>query len=230
VLPDDGPGGEPETGYAEAPRRPGRPARGRGRRPEAPRSTASPRLRAAVAAELERGEKILWCGQPCHERALVWALAAFIPGGALVLAGLVWLLVGLLRSDAHRSGALDVCWPLVLLAAGAGCGALGVHWLWPPFHTCYAVTDRRALVWRRGWLGGTALEEYTAEDVGALTCREGPGGAGDLIFRTKSVTYSWAQGKEVRTAVRTSEYGFKGVRRVRAVEKLVRETLGVRSP
>jgi hypothetical protein len=230
VLPDDAPPARPtvpelEPGYGEAPRRLRKPKRERTRR-EPPRSTLPEHLRQRLEQHLQPGERILWCGRPAADVPLVRSLFVLIPAGVVLLAGLIWLLFGLARIGTHRFSSVDVCFSLFLIVLSAAGGLLGFHWLWSALYTCYAVTDRRALIWRRAWTGGPPrLEEYLPDGLGQMTTREKTARTGDLVFQTVVEQYTYTQAGQVRTTERTREYGFLGIDRVREIETLVRETL-----
>jgi hypothetical protein len=230
VLPEDPPPPAPaaaaaETGYSEAPRRTSKPKRDRTHR-EPPRSTLPEHLHQQLQEHLRPDERLVWCGRPAVDKPLMRSLYVVIPSGVVLLAGFVWLLVGLLRIGTRRFSSVDICFPLFLTILAVAGGLLGFHWLWGAFYTCYAVTDRRALVWRRPWTGGPPrLEEHPPDTLGEMTCREGTGRTGDLVFRTVTEQYTYTQGGQVRTAERVRECGFLGIDRVREIEALVRQVL-----
>ena len=93
--------------------------------------------------------------------------------------------------------------------------------------TCYALTNRRALVYRQGLFGPTR-ESYTPLEVSGMRRSDSWlfRGTGDLVFRTVYVVKSSGVSTGVgQRSVKTTHYGFLALPQVREVEKLVRETL-----
>jgi hypothetical protein len=95
--------------------------------------------------------------------------------------------------------------------------------------TCYALTDRRALVWEPGG-GGTKLHNYDLDKLRSLKRVERGAGTGDLVFEEYLFTYQvtvHGQGghSHQETRVGTGQRGFLDVARVREVEKLIRQQL-----
>jgi hypothetical protein len=92
--------------------------------------------------------------------------------------------------------------------------------------TCYALTNRHALVYKESLFGPTR-ESYTPLEVSAMRRSNSwlVAGTGDLIFRTvQVVTTSRSQGRS-STSVKTTHYGYLAIAHIGDVEKLVRETL-----
>jgi hypothetical protein len=100
-----------------------------------------------------------------------------------------------------------------------------VHWR-AARRTCYALTNRRALVYKEGLFGPTR-ESYSPLEVAALKRSDSWAvrGSGDLIFRTVQVVSTSRTRGVSRSSVKTTHYGFLAVAPVGEVERLVRETL-----
>jgi hypothetical protein len=116
--------------------------------------------------------------------------------------------------------------PLVLLLASACVSAPAlVRWR-TAGRTCYALTNRRAVVYKEGLFGATR-DSYPPLEVPALR-RSGSwlaAGCRDLIFRTvQVVTYSRQQSTFGNTSTKTIHYGFLAIAHLDEVEQLVRET------
>jgi hypothetical protein len=92
--------------------------------------------------------------------------------------------------------------------------------------TCYALTNRRALVYKEGLFGPTR-DSYTPLEVSAMRRSNSwlVAGSGDLIFRTVQVVSTSRTRGVSSTSVKTIHYGFLAIAQVGEVEKLVRETL-----
>ena len=84
-------------------------------------------------------------------------------------------------------------------------------------NTCYAVTNRRAIIWEPGWFGRKQVRSYTAAGLGSMMRLERKDGTGDLIF--EQLTTNNSEGPS------TTSRGFKAISQVRDVENLIRNTL-----
>ncbi len=93
--------------------------------------------------------------------------------------------------------------------------------------TCYALTNRRALVYKEGFFGATRasyppLEVSNMRRSDSWFCK----GSGDLIFRTvKVISAARLKPGLLNQGVKTTHFGFLAIPHVHEVEKLVRETL-----
>ena len=90
----------------------------------------------------------------------------------------------------------------------------------------YALTDRRAIIWSVAWNGRVEVESYEParlESTHRQDSRLRPG-AGDLIFRTKTVT-TVREGKYGGATTSTTHYGFLAIDEVARVERLLRMAL-----
>ena len=171
------------------------------------------RLAARVAAELQPGEEIVWVGRPRRELSyanLSWSRMSVV--FVLALAGSVLTLAA--------DGALGVVGAVV-----AGCswflviGGLALPRLWRlgvvQRNFYYLVTTRRAIVCCRLPLtAGVQLRSFSPAELAAMVCVERADGSGDLRF----------DGDSERPAALND--GFITVDDVRAVERVVRDTLG----
>ena len=93
--------------------------------------------------------------------------------------------------------------------------------------SCYALTNRRALVYKQGLFGPTR-ESYSPIEVAAMRRADSWVFAqgGDLIFRTvTTVTTSRNSRGGSSSSVTTTHYGFLAIAHIQEVERLVRETL-----
>jgi hypothetical protein len=199
-------------------------------------------LKEKVLTELGTGERLVWLAQPVGAVVFRRGLGYLIGGGVVAAIALVWLLLTFVggsagTAPAAKKGAAVVktqpvpagfaLVPVVLLV-GAGC-CIGV-----PFYrrhvaqrSCYALTNRRALVFKRG-LFGPERESYSPSEVAGMRRRDCwlSQGEGDLIFHTVvTIRTSSRGGMFGRQSVTRTHYGFLAIAHVLEVEKLVRETL-----
>jgi hypothetical protein len=198
-------------------------------------------LKAKIVAEVSTNERLVWIGQP-EEKLVVRRSLGYLAGGSLVaVLSLLWLVGAFApKAPAPKKGAptpqqttapvpnrgRDPL-PYIVLLASVGCALVpAVRWR-NARRTCYALTNRRALIYKEGLLGPTR-ESYSPKEVAAMRRRDSWvfGEAGDLIFRSVTVVRSSCsqQGGSSRS-VRTIHYGFLALARVQEVERLVRETL-----
>src|SRR5262249_34904107 len=96
--------------------------------------------------------------------------------------------------------------------------------------TCYALTNRRAVVWEAGWFGTVRVYSYTASALGKMQRRERADGSGDLVFEeivsVGSQYVSQGQhGGHWQTSTSVTARGFLAIERVRDMEDLIRRTL-----
>jgi hypothetical protein len=84
--------------------------------------------------------------------------------------------------------------------------------------TCYALTDRRAIIWRPAQdAKGLEVRSFSPSDFNTLFRIDHGDGTGDLIFHEITVV--------VGMKPQPVRQGFLGIRNVRHVEALVRKTL-----
>jgi hypothetical protein len=105
----------------------------------------------------------------------------------------------------------------VVTGGGAALLLSPAWFFWRACTTCYAVTDRRAIVVRRGLLGGTSCESYGPPALQQMFRRQWAARRGDLIFDERTV----GSGEHRRTI----RHGFLSVDRVAEVENLIRREL-----
>jgi hypothetical protein len=202
-------------------------------------------LKEKVLAELGTNERLVWLAQPVGAIVFRRSLGYLVGGGVVAAVALGWLLLAIAGGSAGgafaakkgaavpqaktppAARAFDLV-PIVLLVGAACC--LGV-----PFYrrkmaqrSCYALTNRRALVLKQG-LFGAGRESYSPVEVARMRRRDCwlSQGEGDLIFHTVvTVRTSYGgRGAVPSRSVTTTHYGFLAIAHVKEVEKLVRETL-----
>ena len=179
-------------------------------------------LRDGVQGELSPGETLLWAARPVlpHLRRIRLIPLVFVA----VLTGLSGVslaaMLGLFQPPSADPWALAAAF---LLAPAALGGLIAIDalrrvfsWMarrWTLARTIYALTDQRVIIGRYDWAAG-ALDSYSLLPgmIAGTTPFEYADGTGDLYF----------EGLEpmVRGPV-----GFFGIRGVRDVDRLLRETL-----
>jgi hypothetical protein len=199
-------------------------------------------LRDKVRAELNSNEQLVWVGQPDLTLVFRRSLGYLIGGGIMVLFGLLLFVAGFLAKAAPPAavgkGAAQVKTlppppvmttglPSIVFVIGAVCLVVPFYRWKMAQGTWYALTNRRALVNKKGLFGPTR-ESYSPAEVAAMRRSDSwiYKGGGDLIFRSVTVvTRSYNTRGRSSTSVRTTHYGFLALANVKPVEKLVRETL-----
>jgi len=189
-------------------------------------------LKAKIATALQENEHLTWLAKPSVRIAFVRSLWVYVLGGAVLAVGvlaLVGILVGPAQGQPVRPGqGSSLLVPAIVIG-------VAVLWLSVPLYrlsvvsqTCYAITNRRALVCQAG-LFGASLDSYSPSQLTGMRRKNSwlcPG-AGDVIFRTVTVvttTYRAGQGGSSRSE-RTTLYGFLNIPQVNEAEKVLREAL-----
>jgi hypothetical protein len=194
------------------------------------------RFQERISRELSRRERLLWVGQPNGWLVMIRTLPGFLI--CLFMVGLFGVGVGFVILQLFglfglRVGKVDD--PLQILEVVA-CFGLEFIWIcgtiWILFNAfrasraCYALTSRRAVVWSVRWNGRLKVRDYSPDRL-ARTRRVDSWfvqGAGDLIFRTKTVV-TVTQGKYGGASTSITHYGFLAIDDVSAVERLLHESL-----
>jgi len=186
-----------------------------------------PAMAVRVQSELEPGERLVWMGRahlrPRLGRRLVGAyLGCLLPVLALLGFGIASLSGFVFRPPAQGMDSL----------VGGECtfvGAVGLVLVVAitiyqfvlhsrSRRTCYALTDRRAVVWRPApGAEGLEVRSFRPAEFNTLFRIDHGDGSGDLIFHEITVA-AGVKPQPVRQ-------GFLGIRQVRQVEALVRKTL-----
>lgn len=160
-----------------------------------------------VSSELADGEKLLWACQPVPARFM----RDGVPCAMLGILGIALTIVLALIWDQLAPLSIILFVSLLLLSAPL--------WLWyRAKQTCYALTDRRAILWEPGGLWGLEQYSYKPTDLINMRCWHHADGTGDLILE-EYFTYG-------KGGVRVKHYrGFMGVASAREVEDRVRRLL-----
>jgi hypothetical protein len=185
-------------------------------------------MRAQVQSELAPGECLIWAGRAhLHAGAQLVLFAAFwgVFGLGLVFLGIA-LFKGLLfkirgqgLDDLHFIiGVAAVTMGAFLLLVAVVLALLAVVRDGRARRTCYALTDRRAIIWRPPEeSSGTEVRSFWPADFNALFRVDHGDGSGDLVFHEITVV--------IGLKPLPIRQGFLGIRRVRHVEALLRGVL-----
>jgi hypothetical protein len=189
---------------------------------------------------LDPSEKVVWIGQPVGKLLVIRSLGYAGVGAMLAAVALFWLVLSLAPPKpvvaAGQKAPAAAAHPANPLANGlmpAGLLLLSIGLAAVPFirgynggRSLYAITNRRALVYKHGLFGPTR-ESYPPLEVSKMQRSDAwlQKGCGDLIFRTVHVVSTSRTSTGLKQSVKTTQYGFLAIRNVRDVEKILRETL-----
>lgn len=185
-------------------------------------------LDARVRSELRDGEQLLWVGQPRPGRYARQAIPIVLFGIPWTAFALFWTAMasGMLFGGNGGPGKFEAffaCFPLfgvpfVLIGLGM---LSSPYWLWRQAkRTCYALTDRRAIIWQADKFGSVSVRSYGPEALGKVYRTEYADGSGDLVF--EEVVSLGRNGDRITT---TTRHGFMAISNVREIEELLRKVL-----
>jgi len=188
-----------------------------------------PELDSRVRSELSSGERLLWVGQPRPGRSMRTAIPIVLFGLPWTAFAVFWMAGAsglLLRGfDNGPPGVFGILFPLF----GLPFVLIGLAMLSSPFwlrrraqRTCYALTDRRAVLWQAGWFGGVDVRSYGPEELTKVHRTQYADGSGSLVFEEFVTIGHDSDGHVSRS---TTRRGFMYVDNVRAVEELLRKAL-----
>lgn len=190
-------------------------------------SLLDPELEARVQSELAPGEKLLWFGQPRLRRSMLASIPILLFGIPWTAFSVFWIALALGMAGGAKGaggpvpGGFDICFPLFGLPfVVVGLGMISApYWIRrAALKTCYAVTDRRAIVWEPRY-GGLRVRSYAPCQLEQLSRTEYKDGSGDLVFEESMTGYPATS----RAVYRRS--GFMAIDHVRDVENLIRKNL-----
>ncbi len=180
-----------------------------------------------IKRELSKGEKIVWVGRTSMRLQKAQAWIALPVGILLVVGAIVALIFSGTVSDWGLSVGLLCCGIFVLLIGGGFTAAPWLVSLSGKYGPVYVLTTRRALIWEA--VSRIRTEEtfkaYLVPQLVKMERRESAlvKGAGDLVFGYRLVVTS--QGSRGGSMPQKQPVGFLKLDDVRAVEKMIRETL-----
>lgn len=171
---------------------------------------------AVVQSELRDGERLLWADRPDPQRALKQAFVIWIFAIPWTAFAVFWIVMAAtMSSGAPGPGSFFALFGLPFLLIGFV--MLASPW-WAQAkakRTTYAITDQRVLIIETGKT--RKVESYSADDLGNISRVERPDRSGDLTFAQKSY-------RDSDNDRRSTDIKFVGVREVRQVENILRDT------
>jgi hypothetical protein len=194
-------------------------------------SRLSPELDARVRKELREGEQLLWVGQPLPRRFSRQALPIVIFGIPWTAFALFWMAMasgivfGGFQAGNGAFGLVSLLFPLF----GLPFVLIGIGMLSSPYwmrrramRTCYALSDRRAILWEPGWSSSVEVRSYGPAELAKMRRVDYADGSGDLIFEE---VVSVGRDSDGHRTTHTRRHGFIGIDRVREIEELLRKAL-----
>jgi hypothetical protein len=165
---------------------------------------------------------------------LFFMMSNYIIGPPVLLKGLIANFVSWLPNDPESrflllgASDLNVFSLLIILFPLIGV-SLMLTPLWVALaarRTLYAVTSRRALILKTGFLGGLKVRSFDAKDLEQIDKYERPDGSGSLMFSSElyTTTSTASSGYSGTVSnVRTRRVGFDDVPDVAAAEQAIRQ-------
>lgn len=172
-------------------------------------------LQMIVDNELDRGERLLWTGQPKTLRFVLFSLPLVIFAIPWTGFSVFWMLGTLYFGQKMDGGILGWIFPLFALPFLL----IGLGMLSTPFwisrrmkKTVYAVTNKRAIIFVKGF--STSVKSYDSKNISSINKRVKADGSGDLLFVED--IYVNSNGRS-----RTRQVGFWGISEVNKVEDMI---------
>jgi hypothetical protein len=177
----------------------------------------SPELASLVDAELAKGERIDWIGQPIPWLLARSSLPIVLFGIPFTAFALFWMaaVCGFVFPAPSGSRLFFVLWGIPFVLVGLGM-LTSPFWMYrKATRAVYAITDRRALTIEGGLWGRVIVRSFEPASLAVLTRTQHADGSGNLVFR-----------REYRPGGRSGrfvEIGFLAIPDVREVEDRLRE-------
>ena len=193
-------------------------------------STLPAELDDRVRSELRDGERLLWVGQPRPAWFPRESLPVMLFGIPFTAFSIFWMVAatGILFGDTDGKGptlAFRILFPLF----GLPFVLIGLWMVLAPYwhrrkakRSCYALTDRRAILWEAGSFRSVAVRTYGPDDLSKVYRVEYGNGRGDLVFEEIHRQRRSSKGRRWTSVTR---HGFLDVDNVRGVEELLRKVL-----
>jgi hypothetical protein len=184
-----------------------------------------PDIEARLRRELQPGERLVWSGQPLTKRIALTTLPIVLFGIPFTAFAVFWMSMALGMGMGGMGGPrvpgfFGWIFPLFgvpFVLVGVGMLTAPIWMIWRSKRTCYAITDRRAIVQGAGFGGAIETRSFEPAALDNIRRIEYPAGDGDLVFEE---TITDREGQRGRTRI-----GFVGIAEVRTVEDLLRKTL-----
>lgn len=178
-------------------------------------------LRDALDAELERGERMAWIGQPLPARLARRTLPILLFAIPWTAFAVFWMFAAAGFEAPDLSGGIEGIFPLFglpFVLVGLGMFSAPLWAARAARGTVYCVTDRRVLIIRVG--RAIRVRSFDPEQLTRHDKRVYADGSGDLVFARELTRHaSREHGRQLMPV------GFLGVSDVRGAEAAVRELL-----
>jgi hypothetical protein len=176
-----------------------------------------PELTSLVDAELAKGERIAWIGQPIPWRLALSYLPLTLFGIPFTAFTVFWIMTatGFARHGPGGPPAFFVLFGIPFAVVGLGMLLAPLWALRKAARTVYAVTDRRALSIEGGLLGRSTVRSFEPERLAVLARTQYADGSGNLVFR-REYHQDGRRGRFV-------DVGFFAIPDVKDVEDRIRE-------
>jgi hypothetical protein len=197
-----------------------------------------------VLSQVKGKERLLWVGKPSVKLMVMRSLP-------IALGSIVFLIAAVIiffsMKDDPNAGAIKILVPALLVSLGGGLTTAPIWAKKRAGRSFYALTNKRALVWKGGLLWGHSFEEFTAMQLGNMKRQNSwvVSGAGDLVFKeeTKITQTHYAGGYRggyrsrgrvhgrtyvpghTETSVQIIQHGFMALEDVAAVEKIIKREI-----
>jgi hypothetical protein len=177
-------------------------------------------LSSLVDAELAKGDRIAWIGQPIPSLLASTAIPNVLIGIPFTAFALFWIAgaSGFRWPGFARPSALLVLWGIPFVLVGLWM-LTSPYWMYrKALRTVYAITDRRALIIEAGFWGRVQVRSFEPWSLAILARTQRADGSGNLVFQ-----------REYRHQRRHAHYvdiGFLAVPNVKEVEDRIRELIG----
>ena len=193
------------------------------------RTTLAPLAKKQIAGEIGLREKACWIGQPDPKIMTVRSIPKAL-GGVFILTFLAIFgsIFGSMQfaggTAAIVIGCIVVVWFLLALIVT---GLVLYMERRKAIGSAYVITNKRCITFVPGWFSGPAPTSYYPDLVQHM--RRMPswifgGDAGDIVFRSlTTVTTTYHRRGGASTSVRTTYYGFLGIRNLDEVEGRIRQ-------
>jgi hypothetical protein len=182
---------------------------------------------AEVRDMLRGKERVVWAGKPSTKLMVLRSIPVMI-GGCFFFVISIIVFAAFSKGPKTGGGAIEVVIPIIFIVVGV---ILCTAPIWAKFRaarTFYALTNRRALIWKGGYLWGTSYEEYSAMQIVNYKRQNSwfVNGAGDLVFREEvHITRHHNSRGGSHTTVRIIQHGFIAIPDVREVEYLIQRKI-----
>jgi hypothetical protein len=188
-------------------------------------------LTGDISAELQPGERLLWCGKPAPARVMLRDGARLLGTLGSIIAVVVMIGVFSLfirdmgpssrTNDPFGFGLFNTIFGLVVVIIILASAAPLLNDYLRAGRQVYAVTDQRLMIVTLPALWwGHSIQSFTPQEIQALTRRMHGNGTGDVIFSSESYRVRRKYGYSTRTR----DVGFFGIPDAREVEQLIIRT------